>query len=406
MAIMTDKWVILRNNQALRSRDNAGTGLVSILKVDTSDEIELLTTVNYTDATHGKDELANKSYVSALLEGRKPKEAVRVASTGANIDLSTGGLLTVDTIVLVAGDRVLVKDQTDASENGIYVAALGAWSRADDFDELSPVDEINGAYTAVQEGSANAGKTFVQSGTVATLGTDDIDFVFYNSVSTLVGGDGIDITGSTISVDLDTNSGLEINSTKLRAKTDESTIERDATNGLQIKDLGVSTAKIAADAVTDAKIRLTNDGYLRARNNAGDGDIDMIKVTTGDEMLFASFPLTPSAAPDADYEVANKKYVDDQIGLVDKTTLSQEIITLDATDISNQYIDLAAAAESAASIQLVPVDGPMQEQGVDYTVSLTGGAGGVTRITFAGDLATGGDAALVATEKLMIFYAT
>ena len=61
MAIMTDKWVILRNNQALRSRDNAGTGLVSILKVDTSDEIELLTTVNYTDATHGKDELANTS---------------------------------------------------------------------------------------------------------------------------------------------------------------------------------------------------------------------------------------------------------------------------------------------------------------------------------------------------------
>lgn len=83
---------------------------------------------------------------------------------------------------------------------------------------------------------------------------------------------------------------------------------------------------------------------------------------------------------------------------------AQEVITLDGTDITNQYVDLAAEAHSAASITVTPVGGPLQEQGVDYTVSLTGGAGGVTRVSFAGDLATGGDAELVATDKLVIKY--
>ncbi len=81
---------------------------------------------------------------------------------------------------------------------------------------------------------------------------------------------------------------------------------------------------------------------------------------------------------------------------------SKESITLGAGDITNQYVDLAETIK-ASSLDLV-VDGVMQTEGVDYTISLTGGSGGVTRLTFAGDLATGGASELVATDILRLKY--
>lgn len=86
----------------------------------------------------------------------------------------------------------------------------------------------------------------------------------------------------------------------------------------------------------------------------------------------------------------------------------EENINLGAGDITNQYVDLSHAAygtsNSINSVQVVPIGGPLQQKGIDYTVSLTGGSGGVTRITFAGDLATGGNAALIAGDNLLISY--
>lgn len=87
---------------------------------------------------------------------------------------------------------------------------------------------------------------------------------------------------------------------------------------------------------------------------------------------------------------------------------NEERITLSGTDITNQYVDLAhviyGTSASSNSATLFVVGGPMQLKTVDYTVSLTGGSGGVTRISFAGDLATGGGAALIAGDILVIDY--
>src|SRR5690606_26637671 len=71
----------------------------------------------------------NKRYVDSAIEGLDPKASVRVATTG-NISLS--GLQTIDGVVLGAGDRVLVKNQSNAAQNGIYVAVSGAWARSED----------------------------------------------------------------------------------------------------------------------------------------------------------------------------------------------------------------------------------------------------------------------------------
>ena len=90
------------------------------------------------------------------------------------------------------------------------------------------------------------------------------------------------------------------------------------------------------------------------------------------------------------------------------STATEDVLTLNSTDITNQYKDLNYAAigssSSVNSIELGVYGGPEQLKGTDYTVSLTGGAGGVTRITFAGDLATGGNAALVSGDILMVSY--
>lgn len=159
---------------------------------------------NLADPTSSQDAVT-LSYMNARLNGLTPKAPARAATT-ANITLS--GAQTIDTVSIVAGNRVLVKNQTNAEENGIYVAAAGAWSRAADMDSLTPFDEFNGAWTTVQEGS-QAGQVFVQYGTVSTVDTDPVNWAYYNPIAGLIGGDMITFAGSTFSVDLASVSGLE-----------------------------------------------------------------------------------------------------------------------------------------------------------------------------------------------------
>lgn len=160
--------------------------------------------MNAADPVSGQD-LVTLSYMNARLNGLTPKAPVVVATT-ANITLS--GTQTIDTVAVVAGNRVLVKNQTAPENNGIYVVAAGAWSRSADMDSLTPFDEFNGAWTAVQQGS-QAGQVFVQYGAVTVVGTDPVNFAYYNPIAGLIGGDMITFAGSTFSVDLAAVSGLE-----------------------------------------------------------------------------------------------------------------------------------------------------------------------------------------------------
>lgn len=96
-----------------------------------------------------------------------------VAATTANITLS--GAQTIDGVAVVADDRVLVKDQTDATENGIYIAASGAWARAVDFDGTT--DWCKGTLVVAASGTINAGKIFrVTSADPADIDTSNITF--------------------------------------------------------------------------------------------------------------------------------------------------------------------------------------------------------------------------------------
>lgn len=100
------------------------------------------------------------------------REPVRLATT-ANIDVDTGGLLTIDGVLTEVGDRVLVKDQTDGSENGIRTVSEGQWYRASDARTSRTMQKGTTVY--VQEGTANAGTTFVFNTLDPVIGDTNLD---------------------------------------------------------------------------------------------------------------------------------------------------------------------------------------------------------------------------------------
>ena len=212
------------------------------------------------DPTVAQD-AATKAYVDATVEGLKPKAAVRVATLVAGtLATSFENGDTIDGVVLATGDRILIKNQASAPQNGIYVVAVsGAPTRSTDFDSLSPIDEVNGAYTFIQEGT-QAGQGWVQSGVVVTLGVSDINFVYFNSVAGLVGGDGITLTGNDISVDHD-GQGLIFSSNQLALELDGATLSKSA-SGLKLTDTAATPGSFgsASETVTftvDQQGRLT-----------------------------------------------------------------------------------------------------------------------------------------------------
>ena len=142
------------------------------------------------------NDAANKAYVDAARSGLDVKASVRVATT-ANITLS--GEQTIDGVSVVAGDRVLVKNQDTGSQNGIYVCAAGSWSRATDADvdaEVTP-----GMFAFVEEGTANAdsGWVLTTDGSI-TVGTTSLAFAQFSGTGQITAGDGLTKSGSTLNV--------------------------------------------------------------------------------------------------------------------------------------------------------------------------------------------------------------
>jgi hypothetical protein len=143
---------------------------------------------------------ATKAYVDGVAEGLHIHASV-VAATTANVALATalenGDVL--DGITLATGNRILVKNQTTTSENGIYVVqASGQPTRATDFDTALEVD--SGDFVFVSGGTVNANTGWVQTSQPATVGTDPITFSQFSGAGTYSAGNGISLNGTVFSV--------------------------------------------------------------------------------------------------------------------------------------------------------------------------------------------------------------
>ena len=137
--------------------------------------------------------LVTKTYVDSLAAGLKPHASVMVATTE---DITLSGTQTIDGISVTSGKRVLVKDQTTSSQNGIYVSSTGAWPRATDFDGTGEVS--SGDFVFVESGTENgaSGWVVLTTGTI-TVGTTPIEFSKVSSSASGGTVTSVDIGGGT-----------------------------------------------------------------------------------------------------------------------------------------------------------------------------------------------------------------
>ena len=158
-----------------------------------------------TDSAH----IATKGYVDSARQGLDVKASVRVATTAAinlSTDLEAGDV--IDGVTLVAGDRVLVKNQGTASENGIYVAvASGAASRSSDANGTADTGELtSGTFTFVEAGTVNFDSGFVVSTDGAiTVGSTGITWTQFSGAGSFEAGDGLSKSGTQVNVNVTAN---------------------------------------------------------------------------------------------------------------------------------------------------------------------------------------------------------
>jgi hypothetical protein len=148
--------------------------------------------------TNGTD-AANKAYVDAVKQGLYPKDPARVAST-ANVTIASPGTA-IDGVTLAVGDRVLLKNQTAAQENGLWIfqGSLLMMTRADD---AGTGQLRSGVLVPVLEGTTNGNTMWwiTAPDTAITVGTTAITWSQFKSAGDLVAGRALSITGNTIDV--------------------------------------------------------------------------------------------------------------------------------------------------------------------------------------------------------------
>ena len=202
---------------------------------------------NLADPTNPQD-AATQAYVDAIKQGLDIKDSVRVASS-ANVDLTITGGGSLNGVTLADGDRVLLKDQTTASENGIYDAVTATdrttWVRSADADEDAEVTA--GLFTFVAEGSSADSGWILTTDDPITVGTTALSFTQFSGAGQITAGEGLTKSGNTLDANVD-NTGIEI-----------------VSDVIQLKDGGVTDAKVAmgVDAAKIADGTVSNAEYQR-----------------------------------------------------------------------------------------------------------------------------------------------
>lgn len=171
--------------------------------------------------------LVTKGYVDAVKQSLDIKDSVRLAST-ANVSLTAGssGLEAgdaIDGVTLVAGDRVLLKNQSTGSQNGIYVAVASGGTPARSDDANASADVTSGMFVWVEEGTANGDQGYVlTTNDTINLNTTSLTFTQFSGAGQITAGNGLTKSGNTINVVPD-NVTLSVTADEIKLKGDVTT---------------------------------------------------------------------------------------------------------------------------------------------------------------------------------------
>ena len=319
------------------------------------------TITNLADPVNASD-AASKSFVESTAQGLDVKDSC-VAATTANITISTAlnNGDTLDGVTLSTNDRVLVKDQSTASENGIYVVGSSP-ARADD---LAAGADAAGFFTFVEQGTVNADNGFVCTSDKgsAVVGTNNLTIAQFSGAGQVTAGDGLDKSGNTLSVDLKANGGLVIESSEIAVKLDASSI----TGTLAVSDGGTgatsaSAARTALGLAIGSDVQafdaqLSDVAGLTPSNGVfivGDGSNF---VAESGATARASLGLTIGTNVQAyDADLDNLSGMQSGASAALAALTSTEVAILDGATVTTAELNLLDGATSATSTTLAAAD--------------------------------------------------
>ena len=308
----------------------------------------------------GNQDAATKAYVDSVAQGLDVKASVRAATTD-NITLS--GTATIDSVALSVGDRVLVKNQTTASQNGIYVVSAGGWGRAPDMDAWA---ELPGAFVFVEDGSVNDNSGWVC--TVApggTIGTTAVTFEQFSGAGQITAGAGMTKSGNTLNVGTASTARIVVNADNIDlalSGVTAGTYRSVTVDGYGRVTGGTNPTTLAGYGITDAYTTTQVDSALALKLNLSGG-------TMSGNIAMGSNRITGLPTPSASGEAATKGYADDGLALklnltggtmsgaiamggskitgLGEPTLNQDAVTLNY--VTTLYGSTASAAASASA---------------------------------------------------------
>jgi hypothetical protein len=281
-----------------------------------------------------------KSYVDAIAQGIDAKASVVAAST-ANLTLS--GAQTIDGVSVIAGDRVLVKDQTTASANGIYLCASGSWTRTTDTDTYA---ELVAAYTFVEGGTVNANNGFICTiPTSGTLGSTSITFAQFSGAGQVIAGAGLTKTGNTLDVGTASSSRIVVNSDNIDLATTAVTagtyksVTADAYGRITA---GTNPTTISGFGITDAYTKTEVDTSLSAKLSTTGG-------TMSGAIAMGTSKITGLGDPTNNQDAATKTYVDSILGSATSAATSAAAAATSASNASTSASNASTSAGNAST---------------------------------------------------------